>query len=146
MDYALSASSPTRNILPSYFNATGIPSQDGSLTNMDLYVGLGKNRAWCEAFGERYVYVVRNFFNPERTTSILDEMTDQLRPELPRHIQRWGELRSLSAWESEVADLRKCLQERPKYALQYLQKQFGFTDAQMAEWEAKAAQGAQAVN
>ncbi len=146
LDYALSASSPTRNILPSYFNAAGIPSQDGSLTNMDLYVGLGKNKAWCEAFGERYVFVVRNFFNPERTTAILDEMTDQLRPELPRHIQRWGELRSLSAWESEVADLRKCLQDRPKYALQYLQKQFGFTDAQMAEWEAKAAQGAQAAN
>lgn len=140
LDYALSASSPTRNILPSYFNPTGIPSQDGSLTNMDLYVGLRKNKGWCQAFGERYVYVVRNYFNPERTIAILDEMTAQLREELPRHIQRWGELRSITAWESEVASLRKCLQERPEYALKFLQKEFGFTDSQMAEWEAKAAQ------
>ncbi|MEA5060342.1 MAG: lamin tail domain-containing protein [Candidatus Pelethousia sp.] len=138
LDYALSASSPTRNILPSYFNPAGIPSQDGSLTNMDLYVGLRKNKGWCEAFGERYVYVVRNYFNPERTTAILDEMAAQLREELPRHIQRWGELRSMSAWESEIASLRKCLQERPEYALKYLQKEFGFSDAQMAAWEAKA--------
>ena len=48
LDLALSSSSPTRNILPNYFNAEGIPSQDGSLTNMDLYVGLRKTRtgAW----------------------------------------------------------------------------------------------------
>ncbi len=140
LDLALSASSPTRNILPSYFNATGIPSQDGSLTNMDLFVGLRKNKAWCEAFGERYVYVVRNYFNPNRLTALLDDMAAQLRAELPRHIQRWGEPRSLSAWESEIAALGKCLEERPKYALQYLQREFGFTDAQMAAWEAKAAQ------
>lgn len=39
LDLALGSSSPTRNVLPSYFNAEGVPSQDGSLTNMDIYVG-----------------------------------------------------------------------------------------------------------
>ena len=58
LDLALSSSSPTRNILPSYFNAEGIPSQDGSLTNMDLYVGLRKNPDWCLAFGERYLSLI----------------------------------------------------------------------------------------
>lgn len=42
LDLALGSSSPTRNVLPSYFNAEGVPSQDGSLTNMDIYVGLRK--------------------------------------------------------------------------------------------------------
>ena len=140
LDYALSASSPTRNILPSYFTYAGVPSQDQSLTNMDIFVGLRKNKAWCEAFGERYVYVVINHFNPERTKSILDEMAAELRGELPRHIERWGELRSMSAWESEISSLRKCLEDRPQYALQYLQREFGFTDAQMNSWKEKAAQ------
>ena len=138
LDLALSSSSPTRNILHSYFNEVGVPSQDGSLTNMDFYVGLRKNQNWCEAFGERYVYVVLTQFDPDRIVPILDDMVEQLRPELPRHISRWNELKSMSSWESEVAALRKCLQERPNYALKYLQSEFGFTDAQMEEWKAKA--------
>ncbi len=138
LDLALSGGSPTRNILPSYFNAEGVPSQDGSLTNMDLYVGLRKNEGWCLSFGERYVYVVYNYFNPERTTAILDEMASAMRPEMERHIQRWGEPSSLSAWEKEVAALRECLEERTEYALRYLQREFGFSDEQMEEWTQKA--------
>lgn len=141
LDLALSSSSPTRNILPNYFNAEGIPSQDGSLTNMDLYVGLRKNPDWCLAFGERYVYVVYNYFDPDRLTAILDDMVNQLRPEMARHIQRWGAPSSMDKWETEVAELRECLQARQSYALKYLQREFDFTDAQMAQWEqaAKAA-------
>ena len=141
LDLALSSSSPTRNILPNYFNAEGIPSQDGSLTNMDLYVGLRKNPDWCLAFGERYVYVVYNQFDPDRLTAILDDMVNQLRPEMQRHIQRWGAPSSMDKWEKEVAELRECLQVRQSYALKYLQREFDFTDEQMAQWEqaAKAA-------
>ena len=141
LDLALSSSSPTRNILPNYFNAEGIPSRDGSLTNMDLYVGLRKNPDWCLAFGERYVYVVYNYFDPDRLTAILDDMVNQLRPEMARHIQRWGAPSSMDKWETEVAELRECLQARQSYALKYLQREFDFTDAQMAQWEqaAKAA-------
>ena len=139
LDLALSASSPTRNILPNYFNPEGIPSQDGSLTNMDLYVGLRKNAGWCEAFGERYVYVALNYFNPERVTGILDEMVNTMEPEMARHIKRWGTPSSLSQWKSSVKELRDCLEKRQSYALTYLQKEFGFSDAQMEEWKTKAA-------
>ena len=143
LDLALSASSPTRNILPNYFNPEGIPSQDGSLTNMDLYVGLRKNAGWCEAFGERYVYVALNYFNPERVTGILDEMVSTMEPEMARHIKRWGTPSSLSQWKSSVKELRDCLEKRQSYALTYLQKEFGFSDAQMEEWKTKAAAGIQ---
>lgn len=139
LDLALSASSPTRNILPSYFNAEGIPSRDGSITNMDLYVGLRKNQEWCLAFGERYVYVALNYFNAERVTGILDQMVSEMEPEMSRHIQRWGTPSSLSQWKNSVKELRDCLEKRQSYALSYLQKEFGFSDAQMAEWKAKAA-------
>jgi len=139
LDLALSSSSPTRNILPNYFNPEGIPSQDGSLTNMDLYVGLRKNAGWCQKFGERYVYVALNYFNPERVIGILDEMTSAMEPEMARHIKRWGTPSSMSEWKSNVKDLRDCLEKRQSHALTYLQREFGFTDAQMEEWKAKAA-------
>ena len=138
LDLAFSASNPTRNILPSYFNPEGIPSKDGSITNMDLYVGLRKNAGWCNAFGERYVYVALNYFNPERVTGILDEMVTTMEPEMARHIKRWGMPSSVSAWKNSVKELRDCLEKRQSHALNYLQKEFGFTDAQMEEWKTKA--------
>ncbi len=138
LDLALGSSSPTRNILPNYFNPEGIPSQDGSLTNMDLYVGLRKNAGWCQAFGERYVYVALNYFNPERVIGILDEMVSIMEPEMSRHIKRWGTPSSMSEWKSNVKDLRDCLEKRQSHALTYLQREFGFSDAQMQEWKAKA--------
>jgi hypothetical protein len=138
LDLALSGNNPSRNILPSYFKAAGVPSQDGSLTNMDIFVGLRKNKSWCEQFGARYVYVVRNQFAPARIDLILDDMTSSLKAELPRHITRWGAPSSLASWEKQIADLRACLHQRADYALKALQREFNFTDAQMAQWEAAA--------
>ena len=138
LDFGLHAVSPTRNILSSYFRVEGVPSQDGSLTNMDIYVGLRKNAAWRDYFCERYVYVVLNYFNSERLTAILDEMAAQLRAEWPRHTARWSDAPSLSKWESNVKALRTCLEQRPDYALKFLQKEFGVSDAKMEEYRAKA--------
>jgi len=141
LDLAFSSSSPTRNILGQYFKPEGIPSQDGSLTNMDIYVGLRKNQGWCRQFGERYVYVVYNYFTPERLTGILDGLAAEMEPEMERHIQKWGTPSSMSLWKENVAKLRACLEQRPEYALKYLQREFGFTDAQMQEWTEKAMAG-----
>lgn len=138
LDFGLHSSSPTRNILSSYFRVEGVPSQDGSLTNMDIYVGLRKNAAWRDYFCERYVYVVLNHFNSERLCAILDEMAAQLRAEWPRHTARWSDAPSLSKWESNVAALRDCLAKRAEYALKYLQKEFGVSDEKMQEYRAKA--------
>ena len=138
LDFGLHSASPMRSILPLYFQVEGVPSQDGSLTNMDIYVGLRKNAAWCDYFCERYVYVVLNYFNEERLTAILDEMTEELRFEWPRHAARWSEAPSLSKWESSVAALRDCLAKRADYALKYLQKEFGVSDEKMEEYRTKA--------
>ena len=101
-------------------------------------MGLRKNRSWCEKFGERYVYVVYNYFTPERVTAILDDMVKTMEPEMARHIKRWGIPSSMSAWKSSVSDLRGCLQKRTDYALSSLQKEFGFSNAQMEQWKANA--------
>ena len=82
--------------------------------------------------------MVLNYFNSERLTAILDEMTGQLRAEWPRHTARWSDAPSLSKWESNVKALRTCLEQRPDYALKYLQKEFGVSDAKMEEYRAKA--------
>ncbi|HWR18822.1 MAG TPA: lamin tail domain-containing protein [Clostridia bacterium] len=126
-DLDLSFSSVTRNLLTSYFTAEGIPSRDGTLTNMDIFVGLNKNAAWREQFCKRYVYVVINQFDPERLTAILDELSSEMEPEMQRHIDRWGSPSSLSRWKNELNDIRSFVQKRPEYALKNLRNTFGLS-------------------
>ena len=66
------------------------------------------------------------------------DMVKTMEPEMARHIKRWGIPSSMSAWKSSVSDLRGCLQKRTDYALSYLQKEFGFSNAQMEQWKANA--------
>jgi len=137
LDFALRGSA-SRNILNSYFNPEGVPSQDLSLTNMDIFVGLRKNAAWRDRFCARYVDVVLNHFAPERLTALLDEYAAALRPEMARHIRRWGHPSSVSSWERSVKDLRELLEQRGSYALKQLQSNFGLSDAVMATYREAA--------
>jgi hypothetical protein len=60
LDFGLYGNSPSRNILSSYFKVEGVPSQDGFLTNMDIFCGLKKNKGWREKFARRYVWLIIN--------------------------------------------------------------------------------------
>ncbi len=131
LDLGFSASNPSRNILPNYFKPEGVPSQDLSITNMDIFCGLRKNPGWCDQFCARYVYVVENYLTAERLTKLLDEYAAQLEPEMERHIKKWGDPSSVSAWKKNVANLRQCLAERHDYALKNLKSEFNVSDAQM---------------
>ncbi len=138
LDLGMSGNNPRSSVLNRYFTLEGVPSRDGSLTNMDIYIGLMKNRGWRERFSQRYAYLIFNQFAPERLTAILDEMADEMQPELDRHIQRWGHPSSVSAWEVQIAALRKCLENRQEFALSQIQNVFGWSHEQMDEFIQKA--------
>lgn len=126
-----------RDIIPNYFSKTGVPSNDGSLTYMNIYVGLNKNAAWRQMCAERYVELVCTQFAPERLLAILDELVEAMRPEMERHIARWNRPKSMSTWEEAVEKLREMIRNRPQYALDNMQAYFKISDAQMDEWIAK---------
>lgn len=123
-----------RSIIGAYFSKDGVPSNDGSITQMNIYVGLRKNAAWRQACAERYVEVVCTFFKPERLISILDELADQMRPEMERHIARWGRPKSMELWESALERMREIIRNRPEYALESVQSYFDISDEQMDAW------------
>ncbi|MBQ3108637.1 MAG: CotH kinase family protein, partial [Clostridia bacterium] len=137
-DMDFGARRTTGSNLSAYFTPEGIPSKDGSLTNMDIYVGLQKNAAWREKFAERYVYVVVNHLNRERLLKIFDEYYAALKPEMERHIKRWGAPSSMSVWEKEVASMRSILEQRPDNILKSVQSYFGISDAKMQEYKQQA--------
>ena len=118
----------------------GIPSRDGSLTNLDVFVGLKKNAAWREMFIERYVELLCTQLSSERITALFDGMVAEMEPEMERHIQRWGNPSSVSAWRTHIEKLRKKLQERPAAALENLQSYFRLSDEYLNGLVAKYSQ------
>ncbi|MDD6888428.1 MAG: lamin tail domain-containing protein [bacterium] len=138
LDFCFNASSsPSRNIIPAYFSRTGVPSNDGSLTHMNIYVGLEKNAGWRQMCAERYVQLICTQFQPERLLGILDELVEEMRPEMARHIAHWGHPKSMSAWEDALEKLRSAIRNRPQYALENVQSYFHISSTQMDEWIAK---------
>lgn len=121
----------TRDIMHNFFSERGVPSANGTLTNMDIYVGLRRNKSWRKFCAERYVELIVTQFAPERLTALLDEMAAELRPEMERHIRRWGAPSSMKKWENSVAELRRALEKRPQVALEQVRDFFDLSNDEL---------------
>lgn len=126
------------NVLVHYLNVAGVPSADGSLSQMDLFCGLNSNAQWRHDFIVRYIYVMKYYLNNDRLLPLYDSMVAKMDTEIDRQIARWGMPASRSGWEQEIAKLRQMLIERPANAVQQLRRYYSITDAQYAAFEAEA--------
>lgn len=135
-DFALGSSSG--NVLSHYFNVKGVPSANGSLSQMDIFCGLNSNESWRHDFIVRYIYVMKYHLNAERLSTLLDSMSSEMNTEMDRHIARWGTPSSRAAWETEIANLRKMVNERPEIAAMQLRSYYGLSESQYAQLEAEA--------
>jgi hypothetical protein len=98
-----------------------------------LQVRLMQNPAFERAFIERYAWFLNNVFQTERMLAILDEMTEQIRSEMPRQIARWGKPSTVAAWEYNVSELRRITSEKRGRMLIILQESFNLSSARMRE-------------
>ncbi|MDO4564559.1 MAG: lamin tail domain-containing protein [Clostridia bacterium] len=136
LDFCFRSATRT-GVLSAYFTEEGVPSANGSLSNMDIYCALLQNDGWRAKFIERYVEIVVTYFNAERMTALLDEMAAVMEPEMQRHIARWGRPKSFSYWQEEIAELRSIVERRPEYALNALKNYFGVSDELISSYIAK---------
>ena len=67
----------------------------------------------------------------ERLTALLDKMTEELEPEMQRHIDRWKNPKSMSAWKKSIQTLRDKVAKRPMIALEHIQKEFKIPQSEM---------------
>jgi len=133
LDWGLNEdSSVRRSLFKAYFSVEGIPSANGTLTNLDVFVGLRKNKAWRQQFIERYVELVCGQLSAESTLAVFDELYAAIEPEMQRHIDRWGYHKSMKDWQTHTDILRERLEQRPQAALDNLQEYFRLSDAEMA--------------
>lgn len=131
MDMALDWNSRNGNMMHNYFDLSGTPSANGSLTYFYLSCALKTNAGWRERFVERYAELVMTTFAPERLDALLDQMIAEYEPEMARHIARWGHPKSVSKWKEECETLRKVFHHRSEIILEQVRKEFNVSKADM---------------
>jgi len=96
-----------------------------------LQVRLLQNPGFKQAFIERYAWFLNNVFQTDRMLGILDSMTENIRSEMPRQIERWKGPSSLKNWEYQVSELRRITSEKRGRMVIILQETFNIPADQM---------------
>ncbi len=95
----------------------------GSGWHTFLFRKLLGNDEFRQDFTNAYADLLNTVFLPSRTISILNQMADELDPEIDRHFWRW--LGTRANWENELALTEDFMAQRPAYARAHLISRFG---------------------
>jgi len=87
-----------------------------------------ENPEFKEAFIQRYAWYLNTVFDTERMLGILDNITETIRSEMPRHIDRWGRPLSVPYWENQVSELRRIVSEKRERMIVILQESFDLSN------------------
>jgi uncharacterized repeat protein (TIGR02543 family) len=108
--------------------SNGGGSTSGPLMTKDtVFADLVKIADFKNLFVQRYAAHLCSTFKPERMTAIIDSISKLLSPEIADHAARWKAdkgIQSLSAWQTEVDNMKKFGNERAAIALAQVQSQF----------------------
>lgn len=101
----------------------------GRMFSTTLLYNLLKNENFKREFIQRFFYHLNTTLKPERVIGIIDDMSNTIRPEMPKNLERWGG--TLRIWDGQIQKLKDFANQRPDILLKYIQKQFGLTDEDM---------------
>ena len=108
-----------------YINYTGIPNDSPTADpcdnedlggfgdpegHVDLVISLMENDDFHALYVNRYADFNNTYFTCDYMIGLLDSMINELAPEMPAHIDRWGG--SVAEWESNVQDLKDFIETR----------------------------------
>lgn len=130
LDWAMFPTTYQKNILKyDLLDPAGHGQQN--IFDSTLQVKLMQNPDFKADFIERYAWYLNNVFTTDRMLGILDEMTELIRSEMPRQIERWGGPSSLSYWENQVRELRRITSEKRARVILILQETFNLSSSDM---------------
>ena len=137
-DYAMgyNSGSVKRNIIGNFFSKDGTATAT-SRVYTHIAAALVKNRGWRERFIERYVELTVTTFAPDRAVRILNELKEEMAPEMRRHIARWKNPGTYDKWLNNVNAVQRWMEQRPQYALSNLKSYFKLSQSYIDELVAK---------
>ena len=80
------------------------------------------NEEFRQTFINRFSDHLNYSFHPQRVLTYIDKHYRQIKPEIPRHFERWR--LSRENWEKQVQIMRTFAKERPQYMRMYLMEKF----------------------
>jgi hypothetical protein len=86
-----------------------------------LFRALLKNEEFIENFDLRFRNYLSTRFEKAHVIAQIDNFQNELKPEMPEHINRWRSVNSYEEWIAYVEELRVFASERPSIQLSQLQ-------------------------
>ena len=111
-----------------------------------LIRSLMKNDTFKNDFLNRYSDLLNVYFEPGIVLKYIDEMQENIAPEMDRHIERWGAIKSMDDWYENVDSLKKFAIKRPDYIRKYLMEELGLDGVYTLSLEIKTNEGYVRVN
>jgi len=105
--------------------------------NTTLMSNLIKNPKFRTLYIETFAYHLKNTFTPERMNKILDKMVNEIKSEMPYHINRWYKesiqvssytLDNMNEWYNNINNLKTILKERHTIALNTIKEGLDLTN------------------
>ncbi|MFZ8836522.1 MAG: CotH kinase family protein [Flavobacteriales bacterium] len=94
-----------------------------------------ENNDFADYFAQRFTDHLHTSFHPVRVTSVIDEWSNYIAPEVPYHVERWtgttssygNGIATVEFWENEIEVLRTFASERSPFMLEDLASEFGLS-------------------
>jgi hypothetical protein len=80
------------------------------------------NRSYRERFINRQADLLNTVFSPENVKSVIDSLAENIAPDIPAEVGRWGN--TVSAWGEHVDFLRRWAEQRPAIVRQQMEDVF----------------------
>lgn len=146
-DADLALTVPATNTLAGALDPRGTKDLDGVEWSTLLLRKLMENPDFQARFINRFADLLNTVFDPQRTSAVIRRLQDRIRPEMPRHLDRWKVPATVGEWEHQVQKMQTFVQQRPAIQRAQLMGQFGLKGTyQLAVTTPDATQGSIRVN
>ena len=105
-----------------------IPAATYSAPSIVIARRLYRNSEFRDLYLKTFAYHLKNTFTPSRMNSIVDELANEIKNEMPYHINRWGYPSSISTWNNNLTNFKSMINARYYAVLNRLQSDFALSN------------------
>ena len=134
LDYAFSLVNYKNNYIKRYM----LGSTHGlAKCNNAIPRNLLKNSDFREKFILRYFHHVKTTFAPDRVIAVMDQLSDEIKDEMPRQAERWGEP-TVSYWNYNKKTIKQIINKKPELAKAQIKEAFRLSQKKVDQYYEKA--------
>ena len=89
-----------------------------------IFKGLLTNENYKNYFINRFSDLLNTSYKSDYVNNLITSLQNIIRPEMPKHIERWNLITSLEDWELEVDKLKNFANQRPSIQKQHITEFF----------------------